>query len=157
VEHAGHARTPEAYDRDLRTLAAFEDPALVQRTAEYAISPEVRPQDVLFLLTPLMRNPAARHATWTFIQQHWEAVAARLDNYSTGPLVASMRSFCDGSDRDSVEHFFQAHPLPAAERTLRQSIEGINNCIDLRQQQSPRLAAWLHDHSAVSSASGGSR
>jgi aminopeptidase N len=154
LQHAKRARTSEAYNRDLRMLAEFEDPALVQRTLQYAVSPDVRAQDVLYLFYPLMRNPAARDATWRFVQQHWDAVAPRLDNYSTGAVVGMTDTFCDAGNRDSVQRFFQEHRLGAAERALRLTVESINNCIDLRQRQSPNLSAWLRDHGSSTSAAG---
>jgi aminopeptidase N len=143
LQHAKNARAPETYNRDLRTLAAFEDPALVQRTLEYAISGDVRSQDLATVLGSLMRNPAARGATWSFVQQHWDALTPKLDNYSMGVTVSMTESFCDPADRDSVQQFFTAHPLPAAERSLRQTMEAIGNCIDMRQRQSANLASWL--------------
>ena len=158
LQHAKTARSQEDYHRDLRTLAGFSAPELVQRTQEYALSPEVRSQDVvLSLLSPLMRNPAARDSTWSFVQQHWNSVVPRLDNYSTAALVEIMGAFCDASGRDSVQQFFQAHPLGPAERALRLTAETIDNCIDLRRQQSPRLAAWLRDHAAGSPANAAGR
>jgi hypothetical protein len=40
--------------------------------------------------------------------------------------------------------------VPAAERTYKQSIERINNCIDLKSQQEPQLASWLGQHGTAS-------
>jgi hypothetical protein len=43
--------------------------------------------------------------------------------------------------RDQVADFFVAHKVEAAERTYRQSIERINNCLDLKLQQVTQLAS----------------
>jgi hypothetical protein len=48
--------------------------------------------------------------------------------------------------RDQVSDFFKAHKIEAAERTYRQSIERINDCVDLKSQQEPQLASWLGRH-----------
>ena len=58
-------------------------------------------------------------------------------------LVRSLGAFCDARSRDDVSSFFAAHPLPGAARTLTQTIEQINNCIALREKQTPAVAAWL--------------
>jgi hypothetical protein len=42
-----------------------------------------------------------------------------------------------------VEDFFSQHAIPSAQRTLRQSLEFIGDCVDLKQQQEPNLASWL--------------
>ena len=48
--------------------------------------------------------------------------------------------------RDQVTEFFTAHKVAAAERTYKQSIERINNCVDLKSQQETQLASWLGQH-----------
>jgi hypothetical protein len=48
--------------------------------------------------------------------------------------------------RDQVTEFFTAHKVPAAERNYRQSIERINNCVDLKSRQGTQLASWLGQH-----------
>jgi len=38
---------------------------------------------------------------------------------------------------------------------LKQSLESINNCIDLRQQQQTNLASWLREQTSASGTGGG--
>jgi hypothetical protein len=42
-----------------------------------------------------------------------------------------------------VQAFFTSHPAPAAERSLKQAVERMNYCVDLKTLQEPQLAAWL--------------
>jgi hypothetical protein len=51
--------------------------------------------------------------------------------------------------RDEVQAFFTSHPAPAAERSLKQSFEQINYCVDLKTQQEPQLASWLRQSSVT--------
>jgi hypothetical protein len=51
--------------------------------------------------------------------------------------------------RDQVTDFYAAHKIAAAERTYRQSIERINNCVDLKAQQQSQLASWLGQHGSA--------
>jgi hypothetical protein len=44
---------------------------------------------------------------------------------------------------EEIKQFFARNPVPSAERTLRQSIERIENCAALVARQSPALEAWL--------------
>jgi hypothetical protein len=55
-----------------------------------------------------------------------------------------MSGFCDVDSRDRIKAFFAAHPLPAATRTLEQTLEQINTCIVLREKQGAAVAAWLN-------------
>src|SRR4051794_22259649 len=51
---------PEDRYRFLYGLASFSDPALVRRTMDYALGPEVRSQDTKLLIANMLGNPAAR-------------------------------------------------------------------------------------------------
>jgi hypothetical protein len=42
--------------------------------------------------------------------------------------------------------FFDAQKVEAAARTYKQSMESINNCIDLKSQQAAQLASCLGRH-----------
>jgi aminopeptidase N len=139
-------KSPEQYYTYLFTLPRFSDPKLLQRTLDFAISPEVRSQDALQVITSVMRNPAGRELAWNFIQSHWDAVAKAGGPFASAEVVGATSVFCDAGLRDQVTEFFSAHKIAAAERTYKQSIERINNCVDLKSQQEPQLASWLGQH-----------
>ena len=141
-----NTKSPEDYYRYLYTLARFTDPKLLQRTLDFAISPDVRSQDALQLITGVLENPAGEKLAWSFIQQHWDAVQKSGGPFASAEVVGATRTFCDVQMRDQVVSFFAAHKVEGGERTYRQSIEGINNCVDLKSQQEPQLAAWLGQH-----------
>ena len=69
-----NAKSPEEYYMALFTLPRFGDPNLLQRTLDYAISPDVRSQDALGLISSVMRNPAGEKLAWDFVLAHWDAV-----------------------------------------------------------------------------------
>jgi aminopeptidase N len=142
-------KSPELYYKYLYTLPRFSDPKLLQRTLEFAISPEVRSQDALQVITTVMRNPAGRELAWDFIQSQWDAVAKAGGPFASAEVVGATGGFCDTGLRDQVTEFFSAHKVEAAERTYKQSIERINNCVDFKSQQEPQLASWLGKHSAA--------
>ena len=137
------ATSPEDSFRYLQALSNFRSPELVQRTLEYAISPQVRSQDAPYVIGGLMNNPDTRDQAWEFIRQHWTQVAAKLTNFSTGTVVDGAGNFCDATHKQQVQDFFTQHPIPSAQRTLQQSLEFIGDCVDLKAQQGPNLASWL--------------
>ena len=139
-------KSPEEYYLYFVTLTQFGDSNLLQRTLDYAISPDVRSQDALRLISDVMRNPDGEKLAWDFIRQHWANVEKAGGPFASAEVVGATSSFCDAHMRDQVVDFYAAHKIEAAERTYRQSIERINNCIDLRSQQEPQLASWLGQH-----------
>lgn len=140
------AKSPEEYYNFFFTLPQFTDPKLLQRTLDFAISPDVRSQDALQLVTSVLGNPAGQQLAWDFIRQHWSEMEKAGGPFASAEVVGATSSFCDTALRDQVTEFFNAHKVPAAERTYKQSLERINNCIDLKSQQQPQLASWLGQH-----------
>ena len=122
---------------------------MLQRTLDFAVSPDVRSQDALRVITSVMGNPAGRELAWNFMQSHWDAGAKAGGPIASAAVVGATSIFCDAGLRDQVTEFFSAHKIAAAERTYKQSIERINNCVDLKSQQEPQLASWLGRHGAT--------
>jgi aminopeptidase N/puromycin-sensitive aminopeptidase len=141
-----NSKSPEEYYAYFFTLPQFTDPKLLQRTLEFSISSDVRSQDVLQLISGVLGNPDGEKLAWDFVRQHWSDVEKAGGPFASAQVVGSTSNFCDAGMRDQVTEFFNAHKISAAERTYRQSIERINNCIDLKSQQEAQLASWLGQH-----------
>jgi len=141
-----NTKSPEEYYTYFFTLPQFTDPKLLERTLNFAISPDVRSQDALQLVTGVLANPAGQQLAWDFIRQHWPELEKAGGPFASAQVVGATSVFCDAGLRDQVTDFFSAHKVAAAERTYKQSIERINNCVDLKSQQEPQLASWLGQH-----------
>lgn len=139
-------KSPEEYYAYFFTLPQFTDPKLLQRTMDFAISPDVRSQDALQLVTGVLQNPDGQKLAWDFIRQHWPELEKAGGPFASAQIVAATSVFCDPQMRDQVTEFFNQHKVAAAERTYKQSIERINDCVDLKSQQEPQLASWLGEH-----------
>jgi aminopeptidase N len=139
-------KSPEEYYAYFFTLPQFTDPKLLQRTLDFAISPDVRSQDALQLVTGVLGNQDGEKLAWDFIRQHWSEIEKAGGPFASARVVGATSGFCDAGMRDQVTEFYSAHKIAAAERTYRQAIERINNCIDLKSQQEPQLASWLGQH-----------
>ena len=95
------------------------------------------------LISALMQNPSVERQAWSFVQGHWASIDKLGGAFAGAAIVQATGSFCDAGMREQVKTFFTTHPAPAAERSFKQSLERINNCIDLRTQQQEQLASWL--------------
>jgi hypothetical protein len=96
-----------------------------------------------------MQSPAGEKPAWDFILDHWSSVQKVGGPFASGEIVGGTGSFCDAHMRDQVTDFFTAHKIESAERTYRQSIERINDCIELKSQQETKLASWLGEHGSA--------
>ena len=142
-------KSPEQYYLYFSALPRFSDPKLLERTLEYALSPDVRSQDALQLIAGVLSNPAGQKLAWNFIRQHWAEVEKVGGPFASAEVVDATGVFCDTALRDQVTEFFNAHKAAAFERTYRQAIERINNCVDFKTQQQSQLASWLGQHSTA--------
>ena len=127
----------------LHTLARFRDPALVERTLDYAVSGQVRNQDSWTVLVILLQDRKTRDQTWAYIEKHWEKVHAQFTANSGVRVVAATGNFCSVKQRDEVTGFFATHKVDASERTLAKAIDSMNDCIQMRATQEPNLRQWL--------------
>jgi aminopeptidase N len=153
VDRMKAARTPEEYYIYQSTLTQFSDPKLLQRALDLALTDDIRSQDKLFVISGVMQSPAGERLGWDFSKAHWDEIEKVGGGFGGGVIVQSTSSFCDAGLRDEVRDFFTAHPVPMAQRGLKQSLERINYCVDLKMQQGSQLAAWL-DHQGGSAGAG---
>jgi aminopeptidase N len=141
--------------RYMRALEHFEKPELTRKALELGVSGVIRNQDSTRYISNFLRNPATRNETWKFIQTHWNAVERTFTTSSGADIVHGAGQFCDEDAASNVSAFFKVHPVPASERRLRQAVEGINSCVELKKMQQANLQSWLADHSSAQSAAGG--
>jgi aminopeptidase N/puromycin-sensitive aminopeptidase len=134
---------PEFQEGALRLLAQFEDPALVQRSLDYAASGKVRNQDAAIQFAYALQIDGTRDLAWKYIQANWDKVQAQLTTEMGGMLVSSAGSFCSAADRDDVKQFFSRHKVAASDLALKHAIEHIDGCIELRTLQEPNLKQWI--------------
>ena len=143
---AGQARNPEEHYLYLYALTDFRDPVLVNRTLELATTPEIRSQDMARFVGSILRNrdPAVRRTGWSYVKTHWNEIHNKLTMGSGASLVrASGSAACDEAMRDDIVAFFRDHPVTSSERTLKQTVERIDNCTALRNRQEANLASWV--------------
>jgi aminopeptidase N len=135
---------PEDRYRFLYALTSFTDPALVRRTIDLVVSPDVRSQDAKHVIARMLTHSDNRELAWQLVKQRWAEIQKKTGEFvGNTVIVGALGSFCDARSADDVETFFATHKVPDAERTLRQSLETIRSCARFAQVQSPKLAEWL--------------
>jgi aminopeptidase N/puromycin-sensitive aminopeptidase len=141
-----NAEIPENYYSYLATLSSFGDPQLLKRTLEFAISGQVRSQDAKGVIGRVMQNPQGRAVAWEFVRSHWSDISRVGGPFRSGDIIGSAGSFCDAEQEDQVREFFSTHPTQTSERLLKQTLERIDYCVDLKSREQDPLSAWLGEH-----------
>jgi aminopeptidase N len=140
------AKTPEEFYVYMGALLSFRDPKLIERNLNRALSPEIRSQDTVGVISDIMDLPTGGAPAWDFMRAHWDEIAKLSGGFAGAGLVDATSTFCSAERGEQVREFFSTHKVPSAERGLQQSLERIQNCADLKSQQGPRLAQWLSTH-----------
>jgi aminopeptidase N len=134
---------PQVKEYALRLLALFRDPELERRELEYAVSGKVRNQDAIFQILLPMRDAETREVAWDFIRNNWDKVQAQITTAMGGYLVSGAGAFCSEDKKQEAIDFFNAHPVPASGQFLQRAKDAIDDCIELRSDQGPKLQQWV--------------
>ena len=123
-------RAAELHEEKIRllmSLARFQQEELLRETLDRALTDDVRLQDTIFVVSAVAANHRGRNLAWDFLKEQWDEFDRRYGSGGFGlmRLVAITNAFTSNEKRDDVAAFFEAHPTPAAERTIRQALERI--------------------------------
>ena len=124
-------------------LADFRAAPLVDRTLAMALDDRVPSQDVVFVLSRLLANPAARERTWRFIRKRWAPLRARMPSLLASRLIEGTAALLTPEHRREVATFFRAHPIASGERALRQTLERFDWYRGFRRVAARELTTWL--------------
>ena len=78
----------------MRLLATFQDPALVKRGLDYAVSGKVRNQDSAIQVAIALGDVSTREQTWNYVVTNWDKVQAQFTTAIGADVVYSTGSFC---------------------------------------------------------------
>lgn len=137
------ANNPQMQEFALHLLSDFRNPELEKRALQYAVSGKVRNQDAIFQFMAPLEQQQTRQIAWEFIQQNWPDVQKQLTKWMGAYLVAGTGAFCSEDAKAQVVSFFQSHPVSASDRALQRAKDSIDDCVQLRSTQNPKLQQWV--------------
>jgi puromycin-sensitive aminopeptidase len=123
LDRALHGATPQVQLRHLYALAEFPDAALMRRTCELALGPDVKTQNAPFLLRSTMANREHGAVAWDFVRRHWDTVNERFPRNTIVRMIESVRLLDQPAQVADVQAFFAEHPIEQGQKTLEQILE----------------------------------
>jgi len=137
----------EEKSRVLAVLGRAKEPALLQRTLDFAVSAEVRKQDSHTIFSSLASTAAGRDLAWNYLKNNWahiEREYAGMGFVFSYVIGAVCGSFSSNEKADEIEEFFKKNPCPPVERTLRQSLESVRSKANRVANQKNMMDQWLN-------------
>jgi puromycin-sensitive aminopeptidase len=137
------AKTPQDERRYMGSLAAFRDPALLQRTLGHCLDGEIRTQDAPFEIAGVLIKSEGTRLAWEFIEQNWEAMLQRFPDNTIVRLIEAVAVVRDHELADRIEAFCTTHTVPDAGKRLDQALERMRIGVDFAARERANLAAYL--------------
>lgn len=139
----GAATDPEEEQRFLLALAAFELPALIQRTLALAMSSEVRAQDRTFLLASLLGRRPSRATAWEFVRERWEHLVKLMDPMLLQNLIRALGQLTFEPVATMVREFLAPRATDETRETIAQVTEHLSIDAAAVTRLRPALSAAL--------------
>ena len=104
-------------------------------------------------LSAMLSNPSSRDEAWAYMKANWPTLQKTAVSFGGGGAVGALSSFCDTDHHQDISQFFAQNPAPGAERTIKKSLENIDNCIAFKSLQQDNFRSWMKSAGEQSSAS----
>jgi hypothetical protein len=134
---------PEEYYRFFNALPSFRDPALVQRTLRFAISPDVRTQDTPRSL-PVSSAALVARRGWAFVKENWDALTKTL-GISKAFHVSRVPSVRSARERNALRWNSSSRSIRSRQPSGRCAARSNGSTVALRvkERQAPAASSWL--------------
>ena len=134
-----HADNPQVRVAAVRAMGGFGDPALLQRALDWAMTDEVKEQDVRYIFRAALANKDARPIVLAWTKAHWAQAVKKAPGFGRVVYVSVVGNICDDATLADAKNFFDAHiaEIEGGARPYSEDLEKARNCITLRQSASP--------------------
>jgi alanyl aminopeptidase len=141
-----NASTPEIGQVALRAMASFDRREFAQRALDLIANGSLKGQDVIQVVSPLVRRKETAPLAFEWFESHFDDVAKLAPPYVVQevlPLVAA--TLCSEERVRRVDAFFRPRFEKAGTgvKALDQAAEAGLRCALLAGRQGPETAAWL--------------
>lgn len=140
--------------RCLQSLGKFSDAALLNKLLNLCLTPDIRHQDISYPLGSVSSNSVGKLVAWEFFKQNWAFFDENFNkggqNFVLGAVVGAVSSvFLSEEMADTVEAYFKDHKVPAAESSLRQSLESVRVNSQRLKRDRQVVPDWLKANAAL--------
>ena len=118
----------EEKTRILSALTSFNQIDLLSDLLDRSLDKDkVRLHNCIGVVTGVSFNRSGKTLAWEFLKNNWDEFDRRYGRGGFGlmRLVGLTKRFSTENEYDDVMQFFKSNPVPAADRTVRQSLEKI--------------------------------
>ena len=144
-----HAATSDERNSALRSLGRAKSPELIQRTLDFALSKDVKGQDIYLPLSALRTHPEGCDALWNWVKNNWEELERRLPpslSMLSSVVTISTSSFTHREHIADIETFFKSKSTKGFDMSLSQSLDSISAKAAWLERDGEDVKSWLQEH-----------
>ena len=130
----------------LRSIGRANDPKLIKRSLDYALSKHVKDQDVYLPLVGLRAHKEGIDALWVWMKENWETLKKKLPpslNMLSSVVSIGTSSFTKQQQYQAIKAFFDEKGSKGFERSLAQSLDSIKAKEGWLERDSKDVEEWL--------------
>ncbi|MDR4471901.1 MAG: M1 family metallopeptidase [Nitrospira sp.] len=143
ARHFREATTPQEERRYLFSLAAFRNPALLERTLAKTLTDEVRTQDAPFLVSSLLHNIYIREKAWEFVKTHWEQMDRVFPKSGLRRMCGGIVGLSTPELERDVRQFFATRTIDLGGKSLAQYLEQLHIAVRFGERDREAIRAAL--------------
>ena len=119
--------TQEEKIRFLGALSNFQDKTLLSKSLQFALSKEVRSQNLFVPISKMISNPYGKELVWPWIKKNWRKIVIRfgVGNPLLNKIIGTMSTQSDIKKEQEIKRFFTKHKTAGTEMKLAQTLERI--------------------------------
>ncbi|KAM9940978.1 hypothetical protein ACTFIT_007504 [Dictyostelium discoideum] len=127
----------------LLVLALAPKEELVEKALNFALSPSVRSQDSYMVFFTLPNR--VRQFAWAYFTKNFNQIDETFNNSPLfGRIIGScLTSKMDDSQYNEVVNFFKDHPVPIADRSIKQDLEMVTINSNWFKAFNQDLSNWI--------------
>jgi puromycin-sensitive aminopeptidase len=137
------AATPQEERRYLYALAAFQQPALLERTLAKTVTGEFRMQDAPFLVRLVLMNLVGGELAWDFVKANWDTMDRLYPKQGLRRMCEGIVGLATPELERDVHRFFDERTIDLGGKTLAQYLEQLHIAVRFREREQESLTRYL--------------
>ncbi|KAH8731493.1 peptidase family M1-domain-containing protein [Phaeosphaeriaceae sp. PMI808] len=149
VNEAINAATADERNSALRSLGRAKSPELIQRTLDFALSKDVKGQDIYLPISALRSHAEGCNALWKWVKDNWEELEKRLPpslSMLSSVVSITTSSFTHREHINDIKSFFANKSTKGFDMSLSQSLDAISAKAAWLERDSGDVKQWLQEH-----------
>ncbi len=143
---AKKAKTREDRITALRAMAGFDDPAVLGKALDLALTDEIRIAEIRYLFGPAFTRRRTQPVAEAWVRAHWDELRKKLPGSLSAGLVGAAGVGCSKAEAEERAAFYtpRAAAIEGTQRGLAEALESVSLCAELRRHGASALTKALN-------------